>query len=117
VPVAQALSYSFGHFLEAVFHNTSAAIDFAPPPRAGAPGDGAGAEEGGEVDAGAVSHFWSCIGSPCLRQCVHGASIGGGGGGGGPSSSNRTRQRALPGVSGVHAVLQVRGTGAGHGSI
>jgi hypothetical protein len=24
-----------------------------------------------------VSHFCACIGSPCLRQCVHGASIGG----------------------------------------
>jgi hypothetical protein len=24
-----------------------------------------------------VSHFGACIGSPCLRQCVHGASIGG----------------------------------------
>jgi hypothetical protein len=23
-----------------------------------------------------VSHFCACIGSPCLRQCVHGASIG-----------------------------------------
>jgi putative intracellular protease/amidase len=29
---------------------------------------------------GAVSHFWACNGSPCLRQCVHGASLGGGGG-------------------------------------
>eukprot|EP01043_Picozoa_sp_COSAG02_P107097 COSAG02_NODE_43104_length_378_cov_0.666667_1_plen_82_part_01 len=25
---------------------------------------------------------FACIGSPCLRQCVHGASIGGGGSGG-----------------------------------
>jgi hypothetical protein len=25
----------------------------------------------------AVSHSCACIGSPCLRQCVHGASIGG----------------------------------------
>eukprot|EP01047_Picozoa_sp_COSAG01_P019008 COSAG01_NODE_1043_length_11954_cov_9.077014_14_plen_261_part_00 len=24
-----------------------------------------------------VSHFCACIGSPCLRQCVHGAPIGG----------------------------------------
>lgn len=23
-----------------------------------------------------VSHFCACIGSPCLRQCVHGAPIG-----------------------------------------
>jgi hypothetical protein len=25
-----------------------------------------------------VSCFCACIGSPCLRHCVHGASIGGG---------------------------------------
>jgi hypothetical protein len=31
----------------------------------------------------AVSRSCACIGSPCLRNCVHGASIGGGGGGGG----------------------------------
>ena len=24
----------------------------------------------------AVSHWCACIGSPCLRRCVHGASIG-----------------------------------------
>jgi hypothetical protein len=30
-----------------------------------------------------VSHSCACIGSPCLRPGVHGASIGGGGGGGG----------------------------------
>eukprot|EP01049_Picozoa_sp_SAG25_P009057 SAG25_NODE_866_length_5015_cov_1.822213_3_plen_155_part_00 len=30
--------------------------------------------------AAAVSRSCACIGSPCLRQCVHGASIGGGGG-------------------------------------
>eukprot|EP01047_Picozoa_sp_COSAG01_P090331 COSAG01_NODE_22207_length_867_cov_0.690104_1_plen_166_part_00 len=27
--------------------------------------------------AAKVSHLCACIGSPCLRQCVHGASIGG----------------------------------------
>jgi hypothetical protein len=33
--------------------------------------------------AAAVSRcFLACNGSPCLRPCVHGASIGGGGGGG-----------------------------------
>jgi hypothetical protein len=32
--------------------------------------------------AAAVSHSCACIGSPCLRRCVHGAPIGGGGGGG-----------------------------------
>eukprot|EP01047_Picozoa_sp_COSAG01_P122629 COSAG01_NODE_51496_length_354_cov_1.007843_1_plen_70_part_10 len=26
-----------------------------------------------------VSHLCTCIGSPCLRHCVHGASIGRGG--------------------------------------
>jgi hypothetical protein len=30
--------------------------------------------------AAVVSHSCACIGSPCLRRCVHGASIGGGGG-------------------------------------
>jgi hypothetical protein len=28
--------------------------------------------------AAAVSHSCACIGSPCLRHCVHGAPIGGG---------------------------------------
>jgi hypothetical protein len=32
--------------------------------------------------AAAVSAFLAWIRSPCLRHCVHGASIGGGGGGG-----------------------------------
>jgi hypothetical protein len=40
-----------------------------------------------------VSHSCACIGSPCLRHCVHGASIGGGGGGG---SSRRRRRRRQP---------------------
>jgi hypothetical protein len=31
--------------------------------------------------AAVVSHLCACIGSPCLRRCVHGAPIGGGGGG------------------------------------
>jgi hypothetical protein len=39
----------------------------------------------------AVSPFCACIGSPCLRQCVHGAPIGAaigrGGGGHGPCPS------------------------------
>jgi hypothetical protein len=34
--------------------------------------------------AAAVSRSCACIGSPCLRHCVHGASIGGGGGGAPP---------------------------------
>jgi hypothetical protein len=32
---------------------------------------------GGALAAAAVSHSCACIGSPCLRHCVHGASIGG----------------------------------------
>jgi hypothetical protein len=36
-----------------------------------------------------VSRSCACIGSPCLRQCVHGASIGGGGGGGGVCQDTR----------------------------
>jgi hypothetical protein len=39
--------------------------------------------------AAAVSHSCACIGSPCLRHCVHGASIGGGGGGGGATEEGR----------------------------
>jgi hypothetical protein len=31
----------------------------------------------GLPNASKVSHFCACIGSPCLRLCVHGASIGG----------------------------------------
>jgi SAM-dependent methyltransferase len=38
-----------------------------PPPAAAA-----------EAAVAAVSHSCACIGSPCLRPCVHGASIGGG---------------------------------------
>jgi hypothetical protein len=41
-----------------------------------------------------VSHSCACIGSPCLRHCVHGASIGGGG-----SSRRRPRPSARPCVA------------------
>jgi hypothetical protein len=43
--------------------------------------------------AAAVSHSCVCIGSPCLRHCVHDASIGGGGGGSlvGPAHASRLR--------------------------
>jgi hypothetical protein len=40
------------------------------------------AEAAAEQEAAAVSHSCACIGLPCLRHCVHGASIGGGGGAG-----------------------------------
>jgi hypothetical protein len=43
--------------------------------------------------AAAVSHSCACTESPCLRHCVHGASIGGGGGGG---SANDINDRAVP---------------------
>jgi hypothetical protein len=42
-------------------------------------GVGRGAMAAGRAE---VSPFLACIGSPCLRHRVHGASIGGGGGGG-----------------------------------
>jgi hypothetical protein len=35
---------------------------------------------GGRAVAAAVSRSCACIGSPCLRHCVHGASVGGGDG-------------------------------------
>eukprot|EP01047_Picozoa_sp_COSAG01_P103647 COSAG01_NODE_33083_length_570_cov_1.271762_1_plen_173_part_10 len=38
-------------------------------------------EEEISLTAAAVSRSCACIGSPCLRCCGHGASIGGGGGG------------------------------------
>jgi hypothetical protein len=42
--------------------------------------------------AAAVSLIFACIGSPCLRQCAHGASIGGGGAAG-------RRSRGGPGAA------------------
>eukprot|EP01047_Picozoa_sp_COSAG01_P068623 COSAG01_NODE_9959_length_2292_cov_1.939352_1_plen_192_part_00 len=46
------------------------------------------------VGAAAVSPFVAWIGSPCLRHCVHGASIGGGReAGDGPGSVRRRRRR------------------------
>jgi hypothetical protein len=56
------------------------------PERRGGGGGGARleAEAARAARAGAVSRSCACIGSPCLRQCVHGASIAGrprGGGG------------------------------------
>jgi hypothetical protein len=46
-----------------------------------------------EHAAATVSHSCVCIGSPCLRHCVHDASIGGGGGGSlvGPAHASRLR--------------------------
>jgi hypothetical protein len=50
-----------------------------------------------QESSAAVSRSGTCIGSPCLRQCGHGASIGGGrggeaaaGGAGGAAAAVRT---------------------------
>jgi hypothetical protein len=43
--------------------------------------DGPAAAQREGDKAAAVSRSCACIGSPCLRHCGHGASIGGGGGG------------------------------------
>eukprot|EP01047_Picozoa_sp_COSAG01_P018830 COSAG01_NODE_1029_length_12019_cov_560.144631_5_plen_102_part_00 len=42
-----------------------------------------------------MSHSCACIGSPCLRQCVHGAPTGGGGGGGAQARRLAQLQGAL----------------------
>jgi hypothetical protein len=52
------------------------------------------------VSGGDVSAFLAWIGSPCLRHCVHGASIGGGGGTAGVAGAEHAahaRRRRLPG--------------------
>jgi ATP-dependent Clp protease ATP-binding subunit ClpB len=49
-----------------------------------------------------VSHFCACIGSPCLRQCVHGASIGAGALAGGLRPDARDAQLGVRGVSQRH---------------
>jgi hypothetical protein len=49
-------------------------------------GDAPGKSQPGKGRAH-LSRSCACIGSPCLRPCVHGAPIGGGGGGGGSSCS------------------------------
>jgi hypothetical protein len=54
---------------------------------------------GGRGGAAAVSHSCACIGSPCLRHCVHGASIGGGVGSAGPP---RAAPRWASACCGVH---------------
>jgi hypothetical protein len=46
------------------------------PSAAAATSDVGDAQRHGESTAAAVSHSCACIGSPCLRHCVHGASIG-----------------------------------------
>eukprot|EP01047_Picozoa_sp_COSAG01_P004525 COSAG01_NODE_150_length_23941_cov_44.277200_13_plen_133_part_00 len=51
----------------------------------------------------AVSHFLVWIGSPCLRRCVYGASIGGG------------VRRTQPGVRAERLALAPKGAGRGKG--
>jgi hypothetical protein len=72
-----------------------AAGGVAPPYRAGGaptvtatarrPGDATAASTP-EVAVSQVGHSCACIGSPWLKPCVHGATIGGGGGAGGEAS-------------------------------
>ena len=66
--------------------------------------------DGGE--GGTVSHFCACIGSPCLRQCVHGAPIGGGSGpadatdeGNAPQATGKLAASASVGVQTAPAEL------------
>jgi hypothetical protein len=58
--------------------------------------------------AGAVSRSCACIGSPCLRYRVHGASIGGGGVAG-------QGQRARPAARAAHRGSQQEEGGGGEG--
>jgi hypothetical protein len=53
----------------------AATAEFLPAPRRGSD-----CEATPSVPEELVSHSCACIGSPCLRNCVHGASIGGGAG-------------------------------------
>eukprot|EP01047_Picozoa_sp_COSAG01_P020065 COSAG01_NODE_1134_length_11558_cov_8.381360_9_plen_231_part_00 len=74
-------------------------------------GDGAAASAAVAAAAAAVSHFCACIGSPCLRQCVHGASIGTAGVAGAEHAAHarRWRRRRRRGA----AAGQRRARGAG----
>jgi hypothetical protein len=75
----------------------------AAPAAAGVAGAAAGpgpaAAQVGPLAGGAAASvstflaFVACIGSPCLRDCVHGASTGGGGGGGGGAEAGAGRGR------------------------
>jgi hypothetical protein len=70
-----------------------------PPPRpASARQRAAAAPPGAAPHASglAVSHSCACIGSLCLRNCVHGASIGGGAGAGGGGVDAGAQGRVRP---------------------
>jgi hypothetical protein len=73
--------------------------------RVAAVADGGGRDGG--AGTAAVSRSCECIGSPCLRHCVHGASIGGGDGGGA-----RGAARAVPPLRGG-AAADAGAAGAG----
>jgi hypothetical protein len=86
---------------ELFYRWADAAYDAAHPPETQAADDGDGGASGeGKAASGqqaaaaeAVSGcLLACIGSPCLRQCVHGASIGSRGGG--PEAQCRRRRGA-----------------------
>jgi hypothetical protein len=77
---------------------------------------GGGAEGPTEAEAAAVSRSCACIGSPCLRRCGHGASIGSGGcasvitgrGGRGRAAARRRRWpcgRGWRGAAGVSTTV------------
>jgi hypothetical protein len=59
--------------------------------------------EAAAAAAAAVSRFCACIGSLCLRHCVHGAPIGGGG---------AARAGAGGAAAGVRQGCRARGDGA-----
>jgi hypothetical protein len=62
-----------------------------------------------KMEAAAVSRSCACIGSPCLRQCGHGASIGGREEG----RMVRARRRGAPAVGGAHLAAAVAAAGGG----
>jgi hypothetical protein len=67
----------------------------------------------GSAAAARVSPFTACIGSPCLRHCVHGASIGGGKGGGGEEEEEEEREGIAPLGSSCAFVATIPQTGSG----
>jgi hypothetical protein len=53
--------------------------------------------------AAVVSHFCACIGSPCLKQRVHGDPIAGGGGGGAGLANERSQPGRVCGSTLAHS--------------
>jgi hypothetical protein len=85
---------------------------FSERERARRGGGGRGRRRGGRAAAAAaVSRccFLACNGSPCLRHCGHGASIGGGGGGaGGGVRGRHARGCALTWAGAARVLPDVR---------